>query len=169
MIIKIDKHINWEHTAGDLDDSQLRRYYAAPSPWLAVLVLREELIGNTAEELYGAIFDCSIGNHPHNAPIGYTLPQFQGWTHSKLTLREEMTKGTPHDITLTEFLAGCPTSDMIKTEERYRNFSKTGEPLNVYLPRLLRNKASQLANLHGHDLESLTAHLLLKFVLDNER
>lgn len=165
MIIYLDTLIEWQPTAGDLDDSTRRRYYAAPRPHLAILVLKEPVAVKywTNLEFTKRKYTATVGWHGASAPLGYTLPEYAGYKHSKLTLWEEVDQSTAHSMTLSEFLAGCPTD---QEPGEYSN-PLDAEIVTAELPAILVSTARALAVKHGHSLESLIWYTLHEWTLDN--
>lgn len=163
MIIQWDVDLRWKTTAGDLDDSTKRRYYAAPPPYLIVLVLQEgviDAIDGMAGNMIGLKFDCSVGYHFADAPLGFTLPKFAGFEHSKISVRRLVEK-TPADNTLSGILAGAPT----EKELDHLSFNiASGEIVTAELPMILALKARQLALKQGVSVDVLIWDALLDLV-----
>ena len=162
MIIYFDTKIKWQTTAGDLDELTKRRYYAAAPPYLVVLVLHEDVIDaldGMAAHLHGLTFDCSIGNHASDAPMGYTLPRYSGYRHTKITVRK-MVEAQP-EKTLSQILAGAPREGRGDLGLRAPEDS---EELCVLLPSILTEKIRQSAGKHGVTVDDLVWEILLDYI-----
>lgn len=112
--------------------------------------------------LHGHKFDCSVGNHSADAPVGYTLPQLAGYEHSKLTLRSVVDDATPHDMTLSEFLAGAPTVEHLPAMRH--GAPNDLEPVTMRLPPLLASRLRDMAACRGVSLDVLAWSVLLDYV-----
>lgn len=146
MIVLFDLWVNWTPTAGDLDEQTERRYFAIapPSPpILAVLVLQEAAakgFEGPGHYIHNRRADCSVGYHEPDAPVGYTLPQYAGLRHTKITVRRFLDAEGPVDERLTNILAGAPDP------EQERAAPWTGaEPCRVFLPPTLVAAARRLS------------------------
>lgn len=164
MIIYFDDlPFDWQPTVGDLTDNG-RRYFAAPL-WqpLTVLVLQEPVAGiNINYELFGRKFDCLIGWHDEGAPLGFTQPQNAGMRHGKLSLLDQVVKTMPHDVTFTEFLAGCPPPP----GPLDRPVLTTGQQVTLRLPKLLLETVAGITPRYGHNLDTLVWELLHQWCED---
>lgn len=101
--------IQIEYTAANFNTDTDRWYMAAKPPHRLVIIVTPEVaaLGPVPDVLQGN-FDCSLGNHTADAPIGYTLPQYAGQPHSKITIRREVDDDP--EMTWQDVLDGCPTS-----------------------------------------------------------
>ena len=109
-IVRIPDLIDFDFTAGDFfPDNNGRRYLAAAPPHRLVIVVYPEVAGEVAiPDCLIGWFDCSLGEHEANAPLGYTLPQFAYQHHSKITIRRYVEPVEEPDFTWDEVLAGSP-------------------------------------------------------------
>lgn len=145
MILLFDLWVNWTPTAGDLDEGTERRYFAiAPpsAPILAILVLQEAAAKDFAgpgHHIHNRRAECSIGDHAANAPVGYTLPQYAGLKHTKITVRRFLDNDGPVDERLSNLLAGAPDPEL----ERAAPWTGA-EPCRVFLPPVLVEAAHRL-------------------------
>lgn len=90
MIIRFDTDIQWQNVAGDLDPANATHHYAAPAPYLLLLTLEPAVldgIGHMTMNLPGHTFECDHGVHDVGEPAGYTLPQYHGYPHHKITVK----------------------------------------------------------------------------------
>ena len=136
-IIKIDKLIDFDFTAADLIDyDNGRRYLAASPPHRLVIVVYPEIDGPIPDCLIGN-FDCSLGEHSAHAPVGYTLPQFAGQPHSKITIRSRV-DNQPHDMTWQDVLDGCPSKYKPENETYWRGIQHSTWTYPLVLPEHLK-------------------------------
>lgn len=108
-IVYFPNRIDFEFTAADLAATNGRSYLVASPPHRLVIVVFPSVTDRVAlpDALVGGYYDCSLGDHAADAPIGYTLPQYSGQPHSKITIRNEVEPCDP-DLTWDQVLAGCP-------------------------------------------------------------
>lgn len=165
MIIEFDFDPKWITTAGDLIDIE-RRYFAAAPPYFVVLVIHAE-VAQTIEDLpltlKGARFDCSIGYHiPAESTSGFTLPQYDGYNHTKITIRREV-NNIPADDTLTGIFQGAP-----RMGDKYIGEWRPGKSaeMTFNLPPILASAAGKLASKLGMDLNALVWETLLNRIED---
>lgn len=140
-VIKIDNLIDFDFTAADLiwhDNG--RRYLAASPPHRLVIVVYPEIDGPIPDCLIGN-FDCSLGDHGPFAPVGYTLPQFAGQNHSKITVRSRA-DNQPHKLTWQEVLDSCPIEPENETD--WRKLDGVVAP-RIALPTILHDRLKDYA------------------------
>ena len=169
MIIKIDTSImeRFSTAAADLDERTDRRYlYCDLSGKLCVMVIREEIqeeFNYDIEEMTGHCFDCSVGDHPNNKNfniIGYCRPEYEGLTHTKITLRSRTTEEP--DMTLSEFLDG-----VYSVRQDDRKCLVVGEKLTVELPAQLVNALRRIAAREGETVDTIAYSVLLGYARGN--
>lgn len=162
MNVRFDVPIDWQIVAADLDnDTHGRRYYAAPPPYLAVLVMHGQAahdLDYQAFNLYGCVADCSIGWHEADAPLGYTLPEHMGLKHSKLTVRRIIE--SPHELLFSEFLANCPTASA-----QYP--TRGGEAFILRLPIPLIKALQDIAKEQKISIDTLAWRVLLDYTISH--
>ena len=140
-IVKIDSLIKFNFTAADLlEHDNGRRYLAALPPHRIVIVVYPEIDGPIPDCLIGNL-DCSLGDHGSFAPVGYTLPQFAGQHHSKITIRSRA-DNQPHDMTWQEVLDGCPVESENETD--WRKLDGVVAP-RIALPTILHDRLKDYA------------------------
>ena len=140
-IVKIDNLIRFDFTAADLIEHENgRRYLAASPPHRLVIVVYPGIDGPIPDCLIGN-FDCSLGEHSAHAPVGYTLPQFAGQPHSKITIRSRV-DNQPHDMTWQEVLDGCPVESENETD--WRKLDGVVAP-RIALPTILHDRLKDYA------------------------
>ena len=136
-IIKIDNLIRFDFTAADLIEHENgRRYLAASPPHRLVIVVYPGIDGPIPDCLIGN-FDCSLGEHSAHAPVGYTLPQFAGQPHSKITIRSRV-DNQPHDMTWQDVLDGCPSKYKPENETDWRGIQHSTWTYPLVLPEHLK-------------------------------
>lgn len=148
----------WECTAGDWDFKTNRRYLAADPPLRLIVVIDSALAETGFEigDLTGRVWDCNIGDHRVDAPMGYTLPRFAGLLHSKIFVRKELPDSV-YEITLSEIIAGSPSGDegVVMQEPTILYGAKGVEAYAVRMPKALWGRVIEQAPRHGLSLDTM--------------
>ena len=140
-IVKIDNLIRFDFTAADLIEHENgRRYLAASPPHRLVIVVYPGIDGPIPDCLIGN-FDCSLGDHGPFASVGYTLPEYAGQHHSKITVRSRA-DNQPHDLTWQEVLDGCPIT--AENETDWQKLDGVVAP-RIALPTILHDRLKDYA------------------------
>lgn len=145
MIVEFDTQPKWSLTVADLfaqnqgegEGKGYCTYAAIELPKLLVLVMREETTFSVPSpyDLHSRPkqphnkYDCVLGWHEADAPVGYTHPEAVGYRHSKLTVVRPVANDTPTDMMLSEIIANAP----VLNSELRRNLDQL-EEIEIRLP-----------------------------------
>lgn len=162
----------WRPTAADLDRDNDCRYLASPPPLRMILVVAGGVTakpGFVLDELHNKVWECSIGKHGENAPIGQTLPGYARLWHVKIMVHNRLPRDR-HETTLSALMSSAPFGS--EGAEPHPNAYLRGvhgsDDAMVSLPIPIWEKIRHQARIRHLSPDTFLWHVMMEWVADHD-